>query len=1022
MKRGLQKYIFLLASFVLLGLAQHVQAQNRQVTGKVSDSETGEGFPGVSILEVGTSNGTVTDLNGNYSLTVGSATSKVSFSFIGYQTQELEVGSRSVMDISLVLDTQQLEELVVIGYTSQSKRDLTGAVSTVSPKDFARVPAVNPLEALQARTTGLQITSNNGLPGSGASVQIRGIQSNSTSASANAPIYVVDGVITNNIDGIAPVDIEYVSVLKDASAAAIYGARAANGVIIIQTKRGTSTAAPEISFSTFSGMQGQSNMRLEVLNSEDWLEIFTEAYENTGIDVATLWDATDLAEYQGVDTDWLSLMRQTGVIQNYNLGVSGSSDASNYYVSASYLDNKGVVVGTDYNRFTLRFNSDHRIGDRIRFGNSLNINASEGNGNQGEFELAARKVPLTRAFEDNGDWGRVRNTTLEHQHQNPLWRARNVVDNREFKDLLGNLYLTVKIIEGLEFTARGNVEWKHRYDTDFSPAVDPLFQWEGSTRNLISKRQTQNMHWISDFLLDYNKSFGGNHTIKALAGYSLEENTFESLAASGSGTPNNDIRYLRASDPASRLVPDQYDGEANGYADWSFISMFGRINYDFKGKYLLTATVRRDGSSRLAEGNRIGVFPSISAAWRLSDEAFMSGIGPITDMKIRASYGVLGNVLALDEYATVAALDSRNIVLNQVPTQGYSLAAAINQDIRWESTAKKDIGIDASFFSDRLYTTLDYFVENTRDLLFPQPVAPSTGLSGSPFINAGEIKNTGFEAIVGFRQTSGDWRYDVNVNLTRVKNEVVDLDGRDLRAQGTVEGFPIRSFFGYETNGLVRNAGDLDAPHQAGVDIGDIWIKDINGFDEEGDLTGQPDGIIDAADRALIGNKYPKLYYGVMGTVGYKKLTLQLQLQGVHGVDKNILGGGQGVYHYYTAWAMGSHSLLLDRFHPTANPNGTLPRVNIGDSGQNRRFSDFWLDDASFLRIKNVNINYDLSDVVKAMKGLNVYFSINNLHTFTDFAGGDVDTTAGDDLGGSDDPNVVVGQPRTFTWGLNVTF
>ena len=1007
LKRKLKVIIFLCLAFTLIA---HVAAIAQQtVSGKIT-SDDGSGLPGVNIIIEGTTNGTTTDTNGTYQLEVPDNESVLVYSFIGFVSQRIPVGNRSVIGVVMQSDLKTLQEVVVVGYSSQERRDLTGAVATITPEDFARVPATNPLEAFQGRAPGLQITSNNGLPGAGAQVRIRGIQSNSTNNAANSPIFVVDGVITDNIDGIAPLDIEYVSVLKDASEASIYGARAANGVIIVQTKRGKQATRPEITFNMFGGVQGKSNREIEVLNASDWLDLWTEAHENGNVPIT--W-ADDLPLFQGVDTDWLDVMRQKGVIQNYNLGVSGSSEASNYYVSASYLNHKGVVVATAYEKYTLRFNSDHQIGKRIRFGNSLNINISEEDGNSGEYQLAAVKVPLTRVYEDDGSWGKIRNTALEHQHQNPLWRAKNVVDNRQFKDLLGSLYLTVNIIEGLDFTARGNVEWKHRFDTDFSPGVDPLFQWEGSTRNVITKRETQNMHWISDFLLDYKKTFGTDHSVKALLGYSLEENSNEWLQGSGSGTPNNDIRYIDASDPEPTTR-----GVENGINDWSFISMFARINYVLKDKYLLAATVRRDGTSRLGEGNRWGIFPSASMGWRISEEPFMNDIPFITDLKLRGSIGELGNVLVLGSYQTVPSLDSRNYVLNQSPAQGYSLASAINRDIKWESTTKKNIGLDGSFFNDQLYTTLDYFVENTRDLLFNENIPESTGLQGAPPINAGEVNNAGIEAVIGVRKRSGGWWYDVNINLTHVKNKVVDIGDRDLRDQGTVEGFPLRSFFGYKSNGLIRTGNDLNVPQVSGKQIGDIWLLDIDGSDADGNLTGVPDGTVNNADRTLIGKRYPDLYYGLVGSVGFKNLSLQVQLQGVQGVDKNILGGGQGVFHYYTAWAMGSSSLVLDRYHPTKNPDGEFPRIAIGDSGKNREFfSDFWLDDASYLRVKNVNINYDLSDAVKGinMKRLNVYFSINNVHTFTKFKGADVDTT-------EDDPNVVVAQPRTFTLGLSATF
>jgi TonB-linked SusC/RagA family outer membrane protein len=1012
----LSKILTLSLIFALLTYFADAQIQ---VTGQVIMADEDVGLPGVNIIIKGSTQGTITGADGSYSIEVPSTESTLVFSSIGYVTEEVLVGNQTVINITLRPAIIAFDEVVVTGYASQQKRDVTGSVATIAPEDFERMPATTPLEAFQSRVPGLQIVNGGGLPGSGAEVRIRGIQSNSTSNAANSPIYVVDGVIVSNLGGITPADIEHISILKDASEAAIYGARAANGVIVIETKRGKGTGRPEISFNAFLGIQTEGDREIEVLNATDWLELWTEAYENSG--TAIPWTPADLAEYEGVNTDWLDIIRQTGVIQSYNLGISGSSEASNYYVSASYLNHKGVVVGTNWEKYTIQFNSDHKIGKRITFGNSLNIRASDRDGSGSNYALAAKKVPLTRNYEDDGSWGRIRNTVLEHQHHNPLWRAQNVVDNQKAKILRGNIYLKLNIIDGLDFTARGNVDWVSNYETNFEPGKPPLSGWEGSFLNAVTKRQEQTLHWITDFLLNYEKTFGTNHNLKVLLGYSLEENIYEELEATGSGTPNNDIRFLNATDPNSRQVPN----DGNGTSDWAFISMFGRLNYAFQDKYLVTATVRRDGTSRLSEGNRFGVFPSASLGWRISDESFMGNLAFLSDLKLRASVGTLGNVLALGNYQTVASLAAQNYVLNQSPTQGFSLTRAVNKDIVWESTTKTDIGLDASFFGNQFYTTWDVFIENTQDLLFNENIPESTGLQGSPPINAGKVKNTGFEAILGFQKRVGDWRFDVNFNMTHVKNEVVDIGDRDLRDQGTVEGYPLRSFFGYRSNGLIRTQGDLENnPQMAGKQVGDIWLLDIDGVDEDGNLTGEPDEVVNSSDRTLIGKKYPDLYYGLTGTVGYKNLSLQVLLQGVQGVDRNIVGNYDGIYHYYTRWAMNSSSFVLDRYHPTKNPGGAYPRVDIGDQGNNRYFSEFWLDDASFLRIKNINLSYDLTSLVQGigMKRLNVYFSIDNLYTFTDFVGPDVDTVEGDESGETGDPNIVVPQPRTFTFGINATF
>lgn len=996
----------LLILFLFTMLSANAQTK---LTGIVSDA-AGNGIGKVTVQVKGTSTGVTTDLTGRYSIMVSGPDAVLVFSSTGFTTHEERVGSRTSLDVTLTENALKLDEVVVIGYGTQNRKDLTGAVSTISSKDFERVPATNPLQAIQARTPGLSITSNSGMPGAGSSVLIRGVQS---IRGSNTPIYVVDGLITSNIDNLNPSDIQSVSVLKDASATAIYGSRAANGVIIINTKSGKGKTSPEITFNSFAGVQTESNLKLDLLNSQQYLDLYTEAFNNGG--VAIPWTQSDLDYYKNsdgslVNTDWLDLITRTGFIQNYNLGVSGGSPKSNYNVSAGYLNNKGMVIGTDYKKFTFHLNSDYKIANRIHFGTSLNLYSSTSNGTGDPYRVAATKVPLTRAYEDNGDYGRIYNTALEHQYQNPIWQATETENNVVRKGMLGNIYLKLNLLKGLDFTARGSLEWGNAYTSLFSPGVPSSYGWEGSNKNFVSKENEQTVHWVSDFLLQYKNTIAEDHAIDALLGYSVEENTYENLLASRSNTPNNSIRFLDAGDPTTQL-------NANGTNDWAFLSTFGRINYTFMDKYLLTGSVRRDGTSRLAKGDPYGVFPSAAIAWRISREAFMQEVDAINDLKLRASWGKVGNVLSVGQYATVPSLSQWNYVLNDMPAQGYTLATSVNPDLKWESTSKMNFGIDATLLNSRVYTTIDYFIENTQDLLFQQPLPTSSGYPNEPFINAARVRNTGFEVQLGYRKNTSDWNFDFNVNFSHVNNKVIDLEGRDLHTSGLVEGYPVSSFFGYKTNGLIYTQDDLTKnPQMAGKQLGDIWIQDVDGTDAEGKLTGVPDGKITPADRTLIGKKYPKFIYGAMGTVGYKNFTLQVQLQGIQGVDKSILGEYYGVYHYFTRWAMNANASILDRFNPQTNPNGSWPRVSVSDNGHNRDFSDFWLKNASYLRIKNINLNYNIprKAITPHVKDLGVYVSVQNLHTFTNFPGTEVDTNA--------DPLTGIPQPTTITFGVRAGF
>lgn len=1007
---------FDLVDKVIIITASEEIVQQQRITGKVTDAATGEPMPGVNILIKGTSIGTISDLSGNYSLDAVDGNATLVFSFIGYVTQEILPSGRAVVNVALTGEMLGLDEVVVIGYGTAKKSDLTGSITTVSTKDFVKTPASTPLHILQGRASGVQITTSSGMPGSSAEVEIRGIQSiNGT----NAPIYVVDGVIRTSIDNLNPNSIEAVSILKDASAAAIYGARAANGVILVTTKRGTYNTDIKLALNTYLGFQTESNLKLKLLNADQWLELFTEAYENSGTDLP--WNDQILSYYDGVNTDWVDLVTQTGVIQNYDLSLSGGSEKSNYFVSGSFQDHKGMVIETKFNKYTLDFNSDHKINDWIKVGNSLSVYSEKRQGTNTEsgllcstYNYALRKVPITRAYEDDGDYGKIYNTTLEHMHQNSIWMAYNYVNEQKTEGLFGNLYIALEPLKNLVFTARGNMDYNNLFSTYFTPSVPQYYGWEGSTSNMVEKEYAKTIHWSGDFLVDYSTIIGNDHNIKILLGYSLEENKLENLNASRTGTPNNEIQYLSAGDPTSQL-------NTNTFTDWSFTSIFSRFNYSFRNKYLLTATVRRDGTSRLYGDNKFGIFPSASVAWRISEEGFMKSVDFVNDLKLRLSYGTLGNILSVGSYGTIASLTSVSSVLNNQPAPAYTLQTAVNSDLKWESALKKNFGIDATFLNSKLYSTIDLFIEDTYDLLFSDPIPYSTGLSGLPLINAGKVRNTGYEIELGYRNQKSDWSYDFSFNLSHVKNEVVDLGGRNLMTSGLMEGFPVYSFFGYKSDGIITDPGQLDI-YQAGTftkkKVGDVHLLDIDGYDSEGKLTGVPDGKVDAADRTFIGNKYPNFTYGLLGSVGYKNWSLQIQLQGVQGIDIQFMTGAYySLLTYFTGLPRNEDARILDRYHPTKNPDGSWPRLDLTNSGNNTTFSEFWLQDASYLRVKNLNLNYNLPQKYCNkinMDELGLYLSVQNAYTFTKYDGPEVDSRQ--------DAMTGVAQPRTWTLGLRGIF
>ncbi len=1002
--------------------------QEKAVSGKITD-ENGDPIPGVNIMVKGTSIGTITDMEGNYSLSVPADAVTLLFSFIGMETQEIAIGNSSTINVTLQSTNIGLDEVVAIGYGTVKKSDLTGAISTVKVSDLANIPASDPIKALQGRISGLSITSNSGQPGDGSSVVIRGIQSINGS---NSPIYVVDGIIMGSIDGLNHLDFKSVSVLKDASAAAIYGARAANGVILITTKRGTREGKITLTYDGFIGVQGQSNLRPDMLKGLDWMNLYRESFVTGGVFESQFPDEQFIENNYGyrwnagndsyeklpnaVDEDWFDAMRRQGVVQRHNLSLSGGSESSNYYFSTAYYSNKGMITGTGNKKYNITFSSDHKVGKLFDFGNSLMISSNRTDGYFKYYAIAMAKPPITRVYEDDGDWGVIDNITMEHMHQNPLWMSeKNKPHYKTGTSIKGNVYLITHILEGLDLTARGNVIKSFGNNVEFYAGADPKFNWEHGSTNSINKRRSESTYWSTDLLLNYEKSFNDNHKIKLLAGYSNEENTSESLSGYRQGTPNNKIPYLGAGDPGSQTNDDSF-------SDWAFQSFFGRLNYNFQDKYLITATVRSDGTSRLADGHRWGTFPMGSVAWRISKESFMQDISFINDLKLRASYGSLGNIGSISTYGTIADMTPVKLVLNQAAYAGYTMMKAVNKDLQWEATDKLNIGLDGTFFDNQIYFEANFFQEKTHDLLFPLALPYSAGfgswfptINGKPFINAGEVKNTGFELDLGWRKHVGDWNFDIRGNASHIKNEVVDLFGQDLRTQGLVEGSPVKSFFGYTSDGLILSE-DQKAGQWTGKEIGDIHIVDMPTLDADGNIV-DPDGTITPADRDIIGNKYPKLIYGLMGNISYKAFTLQVQLSGVYGIDKYLQSGGHAPYNYFYSWARGDVAQLLDRYHPTRNPDGELPRLDKKNRGKNNTFSTFWLEDASYLRVQNISLNYKVPQKITTkmnMSALSVYVSSENLYTFTKFSLSEVDTRK-DALSG-------IPQPRTFTIGLRASF
>jgi TonB-dependent starch-binding outer membrane protein SusC len=1043
-------FLLFISIFVNKTVEGALSEQQKKVTGVVTE-KNGTPIPGVNVMVTGTTLGALTDTDGKYSIEVPSGSKSLTFSFVGMETQVVNIGSSSNIDMAMSEASIGLEEVVVVGYGTQKKVDLTGSVSVVSAKEYANAPVTDALDAMQGKVAGVQIISNSGSPGVAKQILIRGIQSWGASTE---PLYVIDGVIMENMNSLSPNDVETISVLKDAASCAIYGARAANGVVLITTKRGSKSGAPVIAFHYYTGVQQYSDLTPKLLNSTQWLELDEEAYRNAG---PATYDQSPYGTQNPVDfnifkdskgnlinTDWIKTVSRPGggKVQNYDLSISGGDDRSNYFTSITYFNQEGMIRNAAADRLGMRFNSNHKISTFLEFGNSVNIysNSRHGHGEGGNpsnpysiweyaggnpYGGAIAQVPLSRPYEYDADgnktgYGYVRNYTIEGGNMTPLIHAQEYKDDTRYYGFVGNVFLKVKILPGLTFTPRLSVDYNLSNSTYFTPEIH-LQGIEGQSINNVAKVTDNTFHWIADYMLNYEKTFKSRHNVSALLMYSQEESKYEVLRGQRFATPNNNITYMDAGQLENQNVN-------NSFTDWAFVSYTGRINYNYSEKYFVQASVRRDGSSRFVLDNRWGVFPSASVGWRISKENFFVPLNKvIDDFKIRASIGTLGNS-NVGYYPTFATLSMYPAVMGsmsgQIAKPSYALTASANQNLQWESTLKKDIGFDASFLKSKITLSVDFFKSNTTNLLYGKPLPVSAGKSSEPTINGGEIQNTGFEFIAGYQDHKGDFSYNFNVNLSTVRNKVLNLNGRDLRESGLEVGQPMWRTFGYTANGIVKSQAILDAhpyltneENERPTELGDIWFVDVNGRDAAGKLTGKPDGKIDADDRGFIGNKYPDFTYGLSGSVTYKRWSLQVVTYGVQGVDVYSQIDGQG----YFMFTSNENTRVLDRWEATKNPNGNMPRVTKDDrAGNSERVSSFWLSDASYLKISNINLKYAVPENIcqrLRMKNLEVYGSVENLHTFTKYPAGEVDVN--DQMM---EPAKKIPQPRTWILGLNVTF
>jgi len=1026
-----------------LFITRSIQAQENQgnnedeVSGIVTD-ENGEGLPGVNIVIKGTAIGTITDVNGSYSLEA-SEQSTLIFSYLGYQNQEITIGSQSIVDVQMTVDIETLSEVVVIGYGTQSKVKITGAISSVKAEVLKDVPFTDVSQALAGKLAGVQITQNTGAPGSTPGISIRGV---ATLTAGTSPLIVLDGLPLSesaSIQSINPTDIASVEVLKDAAAAAIYGSRGSNGVILITTKKGE-TGKLQLAYNSYHGVQGVAN-KLDLLDGYGLATLLKESRDNVYVRLDPANHSADdsndvrrnnttnkeilipnyiqpyLEGQKGlINTDWQDAIFRNATISNHEINASGGNESTTFFVSGNYFNQEGIIVGSDFKRYSTRVNLTTKFTDKFTFG--INLTPSKSAQNRvvegwvdSPVSMGINSHPFFPVHDVDGSYSISKQVIEAALYGLP--DAENVVaisdittNKREDTRLLGGAYLEYDIFENLTAKTYLGGYTLSSISNYFRPSFLGIYRAAAPSvaEGRSSTFRIDNI--VNENTLHYNNRIKDKHNIDVLLGYTFQKENIERNSIRARGFPNDEIETINA---ASDII-----SASSSVTEWVLVSYLGRIQYDFEDKYLLSAAVRRDGSSRFGKKSKFGVFPSLSLGWIVDKENFFPKNSFISTLKIRGSWGITGNN-QIGNFGSVALLGPANYSFNGSVANGLRPSSSPNDELSWEESSTTNVGLHASFFDDKLLFVADIYKTNTKGLLLKVPVPGHSGFEES-LQNIGEIRNQGIESSLSYQTKIGDLEINSTANISFNRNKVMSLGpGQDRTISGrniTEVGKSVGAHYGYKVIGIFETQEQIDnsPKFRNTANIGEYRFEDIN-----------EDGVINSDDRTSLGTYWPDYTWGMLNTFKYKGVDLSINIQGVEGVkvhDRMV----STVLYSHQPW--GNHTKdYVDNAWQSVDDPGIYAKPGSRSNTLHRE-SDLFIDDASYIRVRNITLGYALAESLSKkifVSNIRVYVSAKNPFTFTKFRGYNPEQSGRSPL----EPGVTLGNyplERSVIFGINLNF